>query len=388
MSLPIGLRAVRFAGLASMALLSLTLAMATETPRPPAPQSGTRLFAGDLPVVSPPSSLPTTDEGSAVPAPSGSWVEVVSNRVDDQTLIGRGMVLPPGANVFAARIVDGGPSPAYVAYEAGGGGLDSGFFPASTVKVLAAVGALELLHSHGFTGAAVMNGGYSIREFYDAALRHSSNSDYDELVRIAGVDWLNRSFLPSRGYRSTRIQRAYGEGDQVAESPVIEIAEGDRTLTLPERRSDDDYGCGGSNCSNLLELVDALRRVVLSEELPPDDRFAVSAADVVGLREALRGAESWIGPGVREVLGPDATTYSKPGWATGRDCVDIGLVTDSQTGRRYLIGVSAPDDGECSVLAELAAGVLGVLREETGGEAVRSDGTVVRVADGRQVTPG
>lgn len=80
------------------------------------------------------------------------------------------------------------------------------------------MGALELAYKSGFTGEAVVDGTYDLREYYDGAIRISSNEDYDALVRMAGVDWLNEIVLPSHGYRATRIQEAYGEwgrGDRI-----------------------------------------------------------------------------------------------------------------------------------------------------------------------------
>lgn len=203
-------------------------------------------------------------------------------------------------------------------------------------------------------------------------------------MRLAGVAWLNDQFLPSHGYRASRIQEAYAGGEGVQESPEFHLAEEGREVTLPERIGADDYGCGGSNCSTLFELVDSIRRVVLNDELPAEERFNVAPADVAGLQGAPQGADSWIGPGIAEALGPDAIIYSKAGWTTGLDCVDIGLVVDPQAARRYLIGVSAPDDGECAMLAALAADVLTILAEDVDGQAVRTDGSWVEVVDGRQ----
>lgn len=316
------------------------------------------------------------------PAP---WTALAARTIDHTSLSAEGVTVPPGANVFAARIVDGGSAPAYMMFDAGGGAFSTGFYPASSIKVLAAVGALELAYAHGFTGQAVVDGEFSLADYYDAAIRSSSNEDYDELVRIAGVDWLNEEFLPAQGFSSTRIQDAYADGDSVTESPPVHLAEHGHELTLPERASRDDYGCEAANCSPLVELVDSVRRVVLDAELPTDERFAVAPADVAGMQEALLGADSWIGPGVAEALGTGATVYSKPGWTSGYDCVDVGLVADELTGDRYLIGVSAPDDGECAMLATMAAEVLTVLSQHHDGEAVRTDGTSVHVVAGRAV---
>ena len=340
------------------ALVTFNVGTAGHAPSSPAVAPGD---AGGAELASGPIVDPVRVGGSREPT---AWATIAGGAIDRTTLATEGVSVPDGANVFAARIVDGGPSPAYVPYESGGGAFSAAFYPASSIKVLAAVGVLELAYSSGFTGEAIVDGAYALSEYYDGAVRASSNEDYDTLVRIAGLDWLNEDFLPSRGYRTTRIQEAYAEGEDVVGSPAVQLTEGARELVIPERHGRDDYGCGAANCSTLFELVDSVRRVVLNDELPPEERFAIAPADVAGLQDALLGAESWIGPGAAVALGPDAIVYSKPGWTSGYDCVDVGLVADGDTSRRYLIGVSAPDDGECAMLATMAADVLIVLARE------------------------
>lgn len=314
-----------------------------------------------------------------------SWTATVRRSIDDATLADAGILLPEGANVFAARIFDG-PSPAYAFFEAGGGAFSRNFFPASTVKLLASLGALDFLAGWGLTGDAVLDGGYTVREYYDAALRWSSNEDYDALVRIAGVDWLNRRFLPDNGFGSTAIQEPYGADEQVTHSPEMVLTEGGRDVVLPEREGDADYGCEGGNCADLFELADAMRRVVLADELPAGERFPIAPADVAALRDALQAAEGFIAPGVEEALGPDVQLYTKPGWVPGLDCVETSVVDDPAAGRRFLLALSAPDADGCDMLAPMARDVLSVLAACDDTIAERADGSLVDVAGGRQTT--
>jgi hypothetical protein len=314
-----------------------------------------------------------------------AWAARVRRAVDDTTLADAGLQLPEGANVFAARIFDGGPAPAYAFFEAGGGGFTDSFFPASSVKLLAALGALDFARGLGLTGAALIDGDWSVRDTYDAALRWSSNEDYDELVRIAGVEWLNRQFLPAHGYPATAIQEPYGGGEQVSFSPEMVLSEGGRDIDVPERDGEDDYGCGGGNCSTLFEMTDALRRVVLDDELPAADRFDLDPADIAALQDALAGAEGFIAPGVADALGPDARIFTKPGWVPDLDCVETALVVDPATGHRFLLGLSAPDDGTCDELSVMAHDVLLLLDHCDDGTALRADGSRVAVVGGRQV---
>lgn len=327
--------------------------------------------------VPPPSGLPL----AADPA---SWSGKVQATIDSASLVDAGLQLPEGANVLAARIFAGGDAPAYTFYQAGGGGFTDRFYPASSIKLLAALGALDFVRSLGFTGDALIDGGYSLRETYDAALRWSSNEDYDELVRVAGVDRLNRRFLPQNGYATTSIQEPYGGDEQVTDSPEMVLSEGTLETDVPERVGGYDYGCGGGNCTTLFDMADALRRVVLDRELPAADRFDISPSDVAGLQDALAGADGFIAPGVAEALGPGARIFTKPGWVPGLDCVETALVVDSATGRRFLVALSAPDDGSCDELATMARDVLRILDACDDGTALRADGARVAVVGGRQ----
>lgn len=313
-----------------------------------------------------------------------SWSAQVRATIDDTTLTDGGIVLPDGANLLIARIFGGADAPAYTFYEAGGGGFSEGFYPASSIKLLAALGALDFARSLGLTGDALIDGGYSLHDTYDAALRYSSNEDYDELVRVAGVDRLNRRFLPDHGYAATAIQEPYVTDEQVLRSPEMVLSEGEREVDVPAREGDDDYGCGGGNCTNLFEMADALRRVVLDPELPAAERFDLSPNDIAGLRDALEGAEGFIAPGVAEALGPDTRIFTKPGWVPGLDCVETALVVDSRTGHRFLIAISAPDDGSCEELATIARDAILLLNSCDDGTALRTDGSRIAIVDGRQ----
>ncbi|MEW6153185.1 MAG: hypothetical protein AB1673_04220 [Actinomycetota bacterium] len=277
-----------------------------------------------------------------------------------------GVVLPPGTNVYAA-VVDGRAPQARAEYEAGGGGGASGFWPASSVKLLAAVGALEYLGTLGFTGSATVaiGGGQAVavRTLYWAAVTESSNDAYDRLVEVAGVDWLNETFLsPARGFPVSVVQRSYAFGGVLA-SPPMTVREGDREVSLPARPVEGDYGVvAAGNVSNLLEMTESVRRVVFHRQLPPGDRFAIADADADALRRALRAAESFIEPAVASVLAADARLYAKPGFVEGDDCVDVALVDDPSRPEAYLLGISSPDDGQdCAVLVRVAEGTLNFL---------------------------
>ncbi|HVF14494.1 MAG TPA: serine hydrolase [Acidimicrobiales bacterium] len=310
---------------------------------------------------------PFVDRAVAQPAEAALEVEAASSPPADavtlsQALAAVGVGLPDGTSVYASTSSD--------TYEAGGGALGSDFWPASSVKVLAAIGALEYLHGLGFSGAATVTMGdetFVVADVYRAAITESDNAAYDRLVRIAGLDWLNTVFLTAaNGFPESVIQRAYS-GMGVWWSPTMTITEGARSRVMPERQAGGTYACpDDGNCSNLLELTDSVRRVVLDAEIPDAERFDLAPSDVAALTDALLDAESFVGPAATRALGHDAVVFAKPGYVPGNACVDAAVIVDTDTGRRYVLGVTTPDDGStCPDLVEIAAATLDFLQART-----------------------
>jgi hypothetical protein len=285
----------------------------------------------------------------------------------DAALAAAGTPVPAGAHVYAARVGRSGAGPVYDEYVAGGGALATDFWPASSIKVLAALGALEYVGTLGYTGAATVTFAdtgrtTTIRAIYDGAIRDSSNEDYDRLVEIAGVGWLNREFLtPARGFPATVIQRSYTVGGNLRASPAMSLVEGDRRSTLPARSSPAVNECPAGNCSDLFEMSESVRRVVLHDEIPAAQRFSIARSDATALTASLLGAEGYFNAPVATVLGPGARIYSKPGEVPGRDCMDVTLI-ESRTGKRFLLSVTVPAErGHCDTLLRLATAVLRIL---------------------------
>jgi hypothetical protein len=319
----------------------------------------------------------------ALPAPF-TWREKVFLAVDRTTLPAAfesaGYALPAGAEVFAARIVPGPGFPAYVFYEAGGGGFSQDYWPASTIKLLAALGALHRVRELGFTGAAHVrfDSGFEddLSAIYDRAIRVSSNIDYDRTVRIAGFDWLNTTFLDAAyGFETTVIQRSYA-GVGVRDVPGYTLTEGDRSEYAPATNGTGDYGCGSDgNCAELFELTEAVRRVVLDSEIDASERFDLDPADIARVSDALCGATpSFFAAGAERALGRAPTICHKPGWVPYNDCLDHGVIDAG--GARYLLAASTPETRgrtDCLDLAGVAEAVLGALSAETGGAPLALD---------------
>jgi len=292
-----------------------------------------------------------------------SWYEQAELLTDRTTLTeafaARDYTPPDGTFLLAARVVEGAGQPAFQYYSLGDTAFlnsDGKYWPASTIKLMAAVGALSHLHAVGLTGAARL-------EFRDGrglyhgnalnlvrnAIIDSNNVAFDRLVRIAGFDGLNGGFLsPENGFPHFSIQCPYdplGKVGSLRESPLIAYREGKLKGELPARDSTrEELGCSdGANCVTLFELLDGLRRVVLHDELPEGDRFPLHARDVGRLREYLLAAKNKLEPGASEGLRHPVRVYNKAGRLPLADHNDHALVVDERTGERYLVALSVPE---------------------------------------------
>lgn len=227
------------------------------------------------------------------------------------------------------------------------------YWPASTIKVMTAVAALETLHEYGLTGAAILtfedlDGRYHgpAKEIIRLAIQVSNNPAYNRTVLIAGMRNINETIFPRWGLHDTIMQRRYTRPEGVTDlalrtSPAIRYREGRHRGTIPERVAPHLYGrCpAAGNCTSLYELLSVMRRVTLHHELPEAERFNLSDDDVTVIHDALRESYSRIAPGAEAALGPVAV-LNKTGTVPGDDALDHGLITDEATGRRYLLAVS------------------------------------------------
>ena len=301
--------------------------------------------------------------------PDFRWDEKARRLLDRGSLAARlaaaGYTLPAGTEVYAARIIDGLEGPAYLLHEAGDGAFSAAFWPASTVKVLAALGALDFVGTLGFTGAATItfDTGFvdRLRNIIDRAIRVSSNEDYDWTVRVAGFDRLNDEFLtPERGFPTVVIQRSY-TGTGVRHSPGMVLAEGGREATVPPRDGIVADRCPprDGNCANLFELVEAIRRLALDAELPASHRLELAPADIDAMLDALCGSSSsYMRPGAERVFGAGVRVCNKTGTVIGDDYLDTGLVEDGVTGDRFLLAFAVPEQGSYST-STVAAQTVG-----------------------------
>jgi len=276
------------------------------------------------------------------------------------------------AEIYVAEIIPGVGQHALVMYDAGQGAFSQNFWPASSVKLLAAVAALEYAGTYGFAGDAEISGSWigdrTIRSVYEPAIIRSDNLSYDLLVRLAGIDFINLEFAPAHGLDSVTIGTAFTEVS-VAYSPSYSLTEwiqlGDmpistppwadalpKTRTIPARNASRYYR---SNNTDLFDLSEVVRRVLLHDEIPAEHRFTLSEGDLQALTAALCAYEpAHYRPGAAEAFGDDVLVCGKSGWwdrtadeEEGADaeppppaCTDVALITDPGTGRRLLLAAT------------------------------------------------
>jgi hypothetical protein len=245
-------------------------------------------------------------------------------------LIANGYAPPPDTMIFATQIIDGLGQPAFIHYS-----LDDTaflhshrqFWPASMIKIWAAVGALITLNSFGLDSQTQLMFADNYGPFQGNAadlFRQLNNTSYDRLMLIAGMAQINNPKLRERfGLKQLILQCGYGKSSDISLSPPIQFRHRHkrrwRRGTIPERKSKSRFQeCPAkTNCTNFSEIQDVLRRIMLHEQLPAAERFPVADSDMVLLRRALRRRKHKIWMAAEQVLGSKTKAYGKSGSSSG-----------------------------------------------------------------------
>ena len=238
------------------------------------------------------------------------------------------------------------------------------WWPASTVKLYAAIAALQRNRRMGFRPRARLLFNYSdeepvertLREIVRRAIIRSDNHAFNRLVEYAGFNWINQRFFVSRnGLQGTVFLRAYnshrldpetGYGVNRA-SPPIMVRSQSRERLIPARVGRGEFSCPEQgNCTTLRSLADAIRRVMLHEELPAEQRFRVGPRELRVLRGALEAPRREHGrllvESIRRGFGGDESVrvYHKPGFAYQWSS-EVMAVHQESTGRWFFISAAA-----------------------------------------------
>jgi len=181
----------------------------------------------------------------------------------------------------------------------------AGWNPASTVKLYAAIAALQKVRSFGMTRDARVSfigkrKKYSttVRQLVKDAINESDNIAYNRLVQLAGFDYLHERFFTSRnGLPHSALMRAYeqskwksmGESVSLRNAPLIKLRQWKKgKKTIGATSGEAKVECYGAACTSLADLAEAMKRLMLQEQLPNKKTFRLETYDLYMLRKAMR----------------------------------------------------------------------------------------------------
>ena len=212
---------------------------------------------------------------------------------------------------------------------------NSGWNPASAIKIFAAIAALRRIDELGFSSRArvtfhgAQNYSTTVHELIEAAIINSNNIAYNRVVQLASFDKLHTELLTSRfGITQTALNRGYelskwqamGENPSLRVSPSITLVEGSKKTTLPAANSKANSICSSAACTSLQDLAESSRRLMLQEQLPADESFNLKTEDLIMLRRAMRSPDRTRGTEMVDRFAavfkdPRVKFYSKPGFS-------------------------------------------------------------------------
>lgn len=229
------------------------------------------------------------------------------------------------------------------------------YWPASTVKLAAAVFALETLENYNLTASANVSftdddGAFSgsVSDLIEAAIIISDNVAYNRLMEIAGFTEVNDSYLTSEnGQPQMVLQRRYTHplpSSDLRHSPEISYSEGSLSGVIPARVSNQVYSwcTNEANCLTLLELSDILRRVVFHDELGLDEKYGIGIADRDLLMNSLLSSSCKFASAIAPLFSSSVEIYNKTGQVSTDDRLDHGYIYDPVSEEEWIVAVSMP----------------------------------------------
>lgn len=222
------------------------------------------------------------------------------------------------------------------------------FWPASTVKLTAAVMALlraESLGIHADDPMTFTDLGdehhTTLRKLVNDAIIPSDNQAYNALMLFTGLDRANDTYIRDMFRFPTMVlQRRYYRktpADNLRHSPIFIFEHADKIITVPEEVSSHyfEHVPREANATTLVELAEMIRRVMTRQWLP------LNEAHFQILQNALLKAPSCIADGVHKAH-PDYKIYNKGGRVIGDDRLEIAYITDNAGHPKYLLALSLP----------------------------------------------
>jgi hypothetical protein len=255
------------------------------------------------------------------------------------------------------------------------------WWPASTVKIYAAVAALEQLRAMGFDPTKTeltyqYEEAPETSKFEDIlrrAITCSKNPDFDKLVEIVGSGPFNRKFLrPRHGINNTVMLRCYSGRTLNPDtgkctnrtSPEIIIRDKKKENTLPLRTFTETEGLvceNEGNCTTLADLTEVMRRVMMHESLPERERFRLGEKELLLLRDAMdsKGVHSGVADGIRAVfVNRPIKIFHKAGYADGWFSDNVFLKIED-THEQWIIGMAnRPGRGALDQASRIIAALI------------------------------
>lgn len=258
----------------------------------------------------------------------------------------------------------------------------SNWWPASTVKLFAAVAAMETWRRQGVPITAKARYLYAdhpvtvtLRDVLWLAIQQSNNRAFDQLFEYVGFDAMHRWFQDPRvGLTDTVMLRSYGKkhinpdtGKGTSRlSPKI-VVQSQPPLVMRARRGRLNRTCPDQgNCTTLYDLASAMWRVMLHERLPNAERFHLRARDLTVLRRAMFKARDYrIARHMEAAFDPiEVQVWHKPGYAM-RWMSDVLFIRRTDTGEHWVVAMAArPNRDALNAAAQTIATLLksGALR--------------------------
>ena len=271
----------------------------------------------------------------------------------------------------------------------------SDFWPASTIKLYAALAALEQVHALGMTldvivsfehrddkGAWVLDCARTLREMLSEVFLRSSNEDYTLLLRMQGRDAINSQFLiPERGFKKSALMRGYVTARPWAYLPAepqrITLRAQDGTVKTvehtwggrawSEERGATVFDAKTGNVTTTEDMAECLRCVIFHEQIPEVERFRISqpmidflrygGGGLCGLETKGKDGEAFAWKKSGEQVYPAARFFHKGGWISNYG-LDLACIDDRAASGRVVILAAAVNTGKEDIIRALCRGLL------------------------------
>jgi len=220
------------------------------------------------------------------------------------------------------------------------------YWPASVVKIWAALGAVLFANELGQDSRLVLRGRDSRGVFSSniislcrQTLIRGGNLSYDRLLRFVSPAVLNSVYRLRYKLRRMWVSRFFSSRSRLNRFWIKNSRKKWNILLRGKISvSKKNFICR-SNCISFSDVSSIMRRLVFHERLSKSKRFRISSYDSLHLRLAMNQSPLRLRSVIRKSLGRNIIVYGKSGNVFGRSRVEIALI-ERGFGEYYFIGVS------------------------------------------------